>query len=279
VSNQGHQSNTLSEEAVRYYMQGNEATRLTIGIGPLEYARTRELICRYLPETPQVVLDVGGGPGLYACWLAREGHEVHLIDAVPLHVQQACQASTAQPDAPLASSVVGDARWIQMRDGFADAVLMFGPLYHLVEKEDRLRALRECWRVLRPGGLLMAVAISRYASLHVGLVRWWIDDDDFLDMVENELSHGKHLPPANWPTLFTTAYYHHPDELNLEVVEAGFERLATLAVEGAGWLVSDLEDRLQDPHHREAILTAVRWTESEHTLLGLSPHMMAVACK
>jgi ubiquinone/menaquinone biosynthesis C-methylase UbiE len=279
VSNLGHQSETLSEEARRYYMQGKEATRLTTGIGPLEYARTRELIGRYLPDKPQVILDVGGGPGVYACWLARTGHKVHLIDAVPLHVRQAVQASEAQPDVPLASYMVGDARWIQMRDNFADAVLLYGPLYHLLEKADRLHALQECWRVLRPGGLLMAVAISRFASLHVGLARWWIDDDEFMEMVENELADGKHLPPASWPTLFTTAYFHHPDELSSEVVEAGYEHLAILAVEGAGWLVSDLEARWQDRRQREAIMTAVRLTEREHTVLGLSPHIMAVARK
>jgi len=274
-----HQPETLDEQIIHYYMQGKEATRLTIGIGPLEQARTRELIGRYLPEAPQVILDVGGGPGVYACWLARQGHEVHLIDALPLHVEQARQASEAQPDAPLASCLEGDARRLQAGDGIADAVLLYGPLYHLLEKDDRLRALRECRRVLRLGGLLMAVGISRFASLHVGLVRGWISDEEFLQMVENELADGRHLPPQNFPGLFTTAYFHHPDELSSEVEEAGYERLATLAVEGAGWLDPDLETRWHDRRQREAILAAVRLTEGEHTVLGLSPHIMVVARK
>lgn len=279
MSNPSHQTETLNEEITRYYMRGKEATRLTIGIGPLEQARTKELLSRYLPNTPQVILDVGGGPGIYACWLAKEGHQVHLIDAVPLHVQQARRTSDAQPEAPLASCLVGDARSIQFRDSIADAVLLYGPLYHLLKLDERLRALRECWRVLRPGGLLTAIGISRFASLHVGLVRSWIDDDDFQQMVENELADGKHLPPESRPTLFTTANFHYPDELSLEVVEAGYEHLATLAVEGGGWLVPDLEERWRERRQREAILTAVRWTEREHTLLGLSPHIMVVARK
>lgn len=222
-------SRALGEEILRYYQQGKAAARLKTGIGPLEHERTRELIGRFLPEPPQVVVDVGGGPGVYACWLARQGYEVHLIDAVPLHVEQARQASDAQPGTPLASCRVGDARSVQLPDNFADATLLYGPLYHLVEKPDRMRALQECQRVLRPGGLLMAVGISRFASLHVGLARSWIDDDDFQAMVKSELTDGKHYPPPSWPTLFTTAYFHHPDELAAEVEEAGFERLATLA--------------------------------------------------
>lgn len=272
-------SEALSEEIIRYYMRGKEETRLTIGIGPLEHARTKELIGRYLPESPQIVIDVGGGPGAYACWLARADHEVHLIDAVPLHVEQARQRSAAQPEKPLASCQVGDARQVPLRNGSADVVLLFGPMYHLLGKKDRLRALRECWRVLRPAGLLLAAGISRFASLHVGLARGWIDDGDFWRMVESELVDGRHLPPESWPTLFTTAYFHHPHELRSEVVEAGYEHLATLAIEGAGWLVPDLEERWQVQRQREAILAAVRQTEQEHTVLGLSPHLMAVARK
>lgn len=273
------QPERIGEEIIHYYLRGKEATRLTSGIGPLEHARTKTLISRYVPMSPQVIVDVGGGPGVYACWLAKEGHEVHLIDTVPLHVEQARQASAAQPDAPLASCRIGDARGIQLPSSFANVILLYGPLYHLLERNERLEALMECRRVLRKGGLLMAAGISRFASLHVGLVRWWIDDVDFQTMVKNELANGKHIPPESWPTLFTTAYFHHPDELTSEIKEAGFEHLATVTVEGAGWLVPALEERWQDERQREALLTAVRWTESEHTVLGISPHIMAVARK
>jgi 2-polyprenyl-3-methyl-5-hydroxy-6-metoxy-1,4-benzoquinol methylase len=73
-----------------YYEEGRERDRLLRrGLGRLEYLRTRELLARYLPPAPATVLDVGGGAGVYALPLAREGYSVHLIDAVPLHVEQA----------------------------------------------------------------------------------------------------------------------------------------------------------------------------------------------
>ena len=125
----------------------------------------------------------------------------------------------------------------------------------------------------------MAVGISRFASLHVGLVRWWFDDPDFRAMVSSELVDGRHLPPEAWPGLFATAYFHHPDELKQEITLAGFEHLTTLAVEGAGWLVPELEGRWQAPDQREALQAAVRWTESEQTVMGISPHIMVVARK
>src|SRR5436190_432260 len=93
----------------------------------------QELLERYLPPAPAVILDVGGGPGVYAYWLARRGYTVHLIDAVPLHVEEARLASSQQPDQPLASSAVGDARQLDWLDESVDAVLLLGPLYHLTE--------------------------------------------------------------------------------------------------------------------------------------------------
>ena len=78
-----------SPEITAHYDAGVEHSRLAQGAGRLEFARTCDLIARHFPPPPAVVLDIGGGPGFYACWLARQGYAVHLIDAVPLHVDQA----------------------------------------------------------------------------------------------------------------------------------------------------------------------------------------------
>lgn len=121
----------LPHEALLYCAGFDEAQRLARGVGQLELARTQELLKRYLPPPPAEIVDVGGGPGIHACWLARQGYEVHLIDAVLLHVQRAQQASRAQPEHPLVSCTVGDARRLDRADASVDAVLLWGPLYHL----------------------------------------------------------------------------------------------------------------------------------------------------
>ena len=110
---------------------------------------------RYLPPSPQRVLDVGGAAGAYAYWLAERGHEVHLVDPVAKHLRQAEEAAARRPKI-LASIREGDARALPFEDASADAVLMLGPLYHLHERADRLKALREAARVLRAGGWLFA---------------------------------------------------------------------------------------------------------------------------
>jgi ubiquinone/menaquinone biosynthesis C-methylase UbiE len=158
-----------------HYEEGIEKERLFgEGAGRLEYLRTRELLARYLPPPAATVLDVGGGAGAYSLPLAKEGYSVNLVDPVPLHVEQAAAASATQTEAPLVGLEVGDARSLSQEDENVDAVLLLGPLYHLTLRDDRIRALREAWRVVRPGGVVVVAAISRFASTIDGLLRGFL---------------------------------------------------------------------------------------------------------
>src|SRR2546429_8101371 len=96
-----------SEAIAAHYASGYEANRLHQGAGRLDRDRSRELLGRFLPPAPAAVLDVGGGPGGHACWLAARGYQAHLIDIPPLHVELARQAAARPPEAPLASAAGG----------------------------------------------------------------------------------------------------------------------------------------------------------------------------
>jgi ubiquinone/menaquinone biosynthesis C-methylase UbiE len=264
------------EDILAYYTMGLEKDRLDETYFPLERARTRELIQRHLPPPPTTVLDVGGAAGAYALWLAECGYEVHLVDPVPLHVEQAEEASRSRETGRLASVRVGDARALDLPDATADAVLLLGPLYHLTERADRRVALEEAHRVLRPGGWLFAAAISRFASLLDGLRGFVFEDDAFLRIVERDLADGQHRNDTDNPLYFTTAFFHQPDELSAELRDAGFTLAGLYAVEGPGALLPDFGRRWDDPPSRERLLELVRRVEREPALLGMSPHLLAV---
>src|SRR5262245_25038804 len=264
-------------EVIRFYDDTDEAGRLDVAYFPLERARTQEIVGRHLPPPPAVVLDVGGAAGAYAYWLAALGYEVHLVDPVPRHVRQADEAAPHHP-APLASARVGDARALDRRDASVDAVLLLGPLYHLQEKEDRLAALREALRVLRPGGWLFAAGISRFASLLDGLRKGMVfDAPAFAAIVARDLEDGRHVNDTGTTEFFTTAYFHRPEELAGEASEAGFESPAVHAVEGPGAFLPDFAARFNDPVHRATLLRFLARVEREPALLGASPHLLAVA--
>ena len=269
----------LSKEIQSYYERGDEDQRLLTGFNQLEMVRTEELLERFLPPPPAAVLDVGGGSGHYACWLAKKGYEVHLIDPIPLHVEQARQASKQQPDHPLANATLGDARHLEHPDSSTHVVLLFGPLYHLTDSNDRQQVLREAQRVLRPDGIIMAVGISRFASALDGLDSGFIDDPQFVQIIDRDLIDGQHRNPTNNPNYFTTAYFHHPFELQTEVEAVGFQRGKTLAIEGPGWAAKDFEQRWQDNERRALLLDLIRKIEEEPSLLGMSGHIMVTAKK
>jgi ubiquinone/menaquinone biosynthesis C-methylase UbiE len=270
---------TRSSKMQEHYAAVQEAERLAAGVGELERVRTQDVLKRHLPKAPARILDVGGAAGVHALWLARDGYEVHLSDPVPKHVEQAAEASRAQAEFPIASCVVGDARKIEQKDASADAVLLFGPLYHLTERADRVKALREAHRVLRAGGRVFAAAISRFASLMDGFSRDFVGDPRFVEILRQDLKDGQHRNPTDNPQYFTTTFFHHPDELRQEIEDAGFTFEKSVAVEGPVWVMGNFSKHWDDPAKRAVLLEFLRTVEEERALLGASAHMIGVGKK
>jgi SAM-dependent methyltransferase len=261
------------EEVARHYAAVEEGRRITEGIGQLELRRTQEVLGRHLPATPITILDVGGATGVHAEWLAALGHAVHVVDPMPHHVAEAARLE-APPGGVTAE--VGDARRLRAPDHAFDAALLFGPLYHLTDRADRLQAWAEARRVVRPGGLIFAAAISRFASLLDGLSRGFLFDPEFRRIVERDLRDGQHRNPHDVPGWFTTAYFHRPEELRLEAADAGVEIIELVGLEGLAHWLPHLTEQWATSDGQETILFAARVIEAEPALLGLSGHLLAV---
>lgn len=259
----------LDPEILAYYDQGREWSRLET-TSRLEYLRTKELLERFLPVSPARVLDVGGGAGAYAVPLIEAGYDVVLVDPVPLHVDQARQAGVS-------SAVVGDARSLEFDDESFEAVLLLGPLYHLTERHERVSVLREAARVVRPSGVIIAAAISRFASTFDGLQAGFLLDERFERIVEKDVATGHHDNVDEVPGWFTTAYFHHPDELDGEFADAACHVQNVLTIEGPTSGMPDLNAWLDDDERRAILLRAIARVESEPSLLGSSSHLFIVA--
>jgi len=266
----------LDSAITDYYNHGLEQARLSGGARRIEFLRMSDLLSRHLPAPPGVILDVGGGTGVYALPLAAQGYQVHLIDPVPLHVQQAAAAAAAA-GISLASAVVGDARTLTAPGASADAVLMLGPLYHLPDPADRLTALAEAWRVLRPGGALIACALSRLYPVFEDLVS---GSATTVGEQAAFLAGGRYENPAGDFALFTTSYFHRPDELADEVRAAGFALRSLCGASGClKLLFPDLGELLDNPDTAARLLAILRLVESEPSILGLSQNIVAIADK
>lgn len=263
----------LAPEILDYYTTlRDEETRLVDPAdGRLEMLRTQELLRRYLPPAPADVLDVGGGTGAHSRWLAADGHRVRLIDPVPHHVDAAREAGL--------DAVCGDARALPAEDGSADVVFVAGPMYHLVERADRDRALAEARRVLRPGGLLAVAAINRYASFFENAAIGVLSRATAQVAVEGIARTGLLFQPPRGH--FTTAFFHEPEQLLGEVAAAGFGGGVVYSVEGPAWgLLKAAErngDRVADDDPLFlSVLAAARLAEPFPALMASASHLLAV---
>jgi SAM-dependent methyltransferase len=265
---------SLERQILKYYERGQEAERLESPFFLWEKVRTLDLLERFLPPAPALILDVGGAAGAYAFPLAERGYVVDLVDPVPFHIEQAKQRAAMGQRVPR-SFQVGDARAIPCDDGAADAVLFFGPLYHLTDSNERLKAICEARRVLRAGGVLLAVAISRFASALDGISRGLIRDPDFVRIVEQDLKTGQHRNETGNLDYFTTAFFHHPDELKMELIEGGFPNPKLCAIEGPVWALPESATAEQ----KAGLMATMRKLENEGTLIGASAHIMGIATK
>jgi len=261
-------------EVVDYYRSYDERGRL--GRHSLELLRSREIISRYLPKAPARILDIGGAAGAYSFWLAEQGYEVSLVDLTPRHVEQAREAN-ATAKAKLARIEVGDALGLKHPDGTFDFVLFMGPFYHLPERADRLRALREAARVAKPGSVIAVAAISRFAAMFDGFKYDLAKDPAFRKIVDRGIATGNHVNDSGNSGYFTTARFHRAEEIRDEIEEAGLSAEKVLPVEGFAHMILDVEEKLADDAYRSYLMDLLRETEEEESLIGVSSHLLAIA--
>lgn len=263
-------------KVIEFYEGSDEHLRMARN--PLEYLRSKEILLRHLPPPPAKILDAGGATGAYSFWLAELRYQVTLVDFTPKHIEQALeiQYSTAFR---LKAALLGDARELPFSKGEFDAVLLMGPLYHLVERNDRIRVLKEACRVVIPGGPIIAAAISRYASMLDGFFDGLAADPEFVAIMDRDLQTGFHQDTSRSKRYFTDAYLHRPNELEAEFRDSGLIFNGLTAVTGFGWIVPDLKNKLDDPAYREVLLTTLRQVEDRPELMGVSSHFIGVGVR
>lgn len=241
-----------------------------------EFAITLRALTDYLPPAPQAVLDDGGGPGRYALALSSLGYQVTLLDLSQGNLTLARQKAQ-ESKISLDQYVHGNALNLSpFYPTSFDAVLLLGPLYHLLTEFERQQAVREAWQVLRPGGLIFAAFITRYAA--------------FRDLAKNSASTLLEKR-AEWEEIlrtgiyragqgvgFTDAYFAHPAEIGPFMEGTGFETIDLLGCEG---IVAGNEEQINR-------LTGEAWQvwvdlnyrlSKEPSLRGAADHLLYIGRK
>jgi SAM-dependent methyltransferase len=267
-------------EVRRYYAQfaEREWDRLSNPAdGAVELAVNCRVIASYLPQAARV-LDIGGGPGRYAMWLAQQGHRVVLADLssdllffARDHLSNIDAAGSIEEICE--ADVCDLSRW---NDASFDAVLCLGPFYHLPDPADRHRSAGELARVLRPGGVAFVAFMPRLSMLRRTL--WLADERHRLDQpvwVARLLEEG--VFENDVAGRFTEGYGARPEEIPPFFSEHGFEMQTLLSSEGISiGLQTMLPDLAQDDALFQKTVDLIVETAAEPSILGLANHLLYV---
>ena len=268
--------NNEANNILDFYQKYDEDGRMSRR--PLEFARCKEIITRYLSKDKMTILDIGGGTGAFSFWLSEQGHAVSLLDFVPEHIETV-HRHEEEKGLRLEASVIGDACCLPFGDNCFDLILLMGPLYHLTQRQDRLKALREAYRVTSPGGTIICETISRFSSLIDGFFLDFIKDPEFAPIMKEDLISGLHRDTSSGRNYFTDAYFHHPDDVPGEIAAAGFRFEKLIAVTSFGSMIPDIETKMKKLDFSKLLLETIKDVECEKSLMGISSHFIGIGKK
>lgn len=270
-------------DVLTFCSESIEKGQLNKTLGEVEFYRTKEIIARYLSkDKKQVIYCIGGKKGAYANWLAQMGHEVHFFDVVPEHITYASTLQSEGAYYGVKAFELCEARAIQRMSASADLVLLMEPLCYLMECEQRLAAIKEAKRLLKKDGMLITSGISRFSSTLWGLSVYGennkcLGEDAFCEMIDKEIAEGQHIRPVGYEELEERAFFYLPGELWEEIEVCGMDIENIFAVEGPILLVHELEEKWQNENDRERLMQLVKKVEMEEDIMGMSPHLLAIA--
>jgi SAM-dependent methyltransferase len=241
----------------------------------LEFDLTWRYLNRYLPPHG-TILEIGSATGRYTLELARQGYVITAVDLSKVLLEKCRENIAGDGLEKQVQFVLADARSLGevARKSF-DAVLLMGPLYHLVVEADRKMALRESFDRLREGGILFSTFISRFglmSDLLKNVPNWIEDQADVWSVLE----HGR--DPDDHPRGGFRGYFVHPAEIAPLHEEIGFETFVVAGVEPAIAADDESYNKLQGKQ-REQWLDLLYAISTEPSILGTSRHLLYVGQK
>ena len=255
------------ENLINYYNKFNEDKRLTHRHGIVEYETTMKYIKKYLKKmnNPKII-DIGAGTGKYSVALANEGYDVTAVELVK-HNLMTLKAKNSPVKAYLGNAI----NLAKFKDNSFDMVLLFGPLYHLISKENKLKAIMEAKRIVKEDGLiLVSYYMNEYAIITHGF-----KDNNILDAIKNkEVDDAFHVTPKE-TDLYSMVRLEDINELNKL---SNLKRIKILAQDGPSDYIRPIINKMDD----ETFKTYMNYhfsTCERKELLGASSHVLDILKK
>jgi len=255
------------ENLKKYYNKFNEDKRLNSRHGYIEFITSLKYIREYLNkmDNPKI-LDIGAGTGKYSITLADEGYDVTALELVKHNLK------VIEKNSNKVKTYLGNAIKLDMfEDNSFDLVLLFGPMYHLVTKEEQLKALNESKRVLKKDGiLLVAYVMNEYAVI----VHGFRDNYILENIKENVIDENFHCTPKE-----TDLYkYMRLEDINELNELSNLKRIKIITPDGPSNYIRNVLNKMDD----ETFNTYIKYhlsTCERQDLIGAAAHTLDILKK
>jgi SAM-dependent methyltransferase len=258
-----------------YYSSDPEREHCRLEQNQLEYDLTWRYLNQYLPPQGSI-LEVGAATGRYTLELAKRGYMLTAVDLSAALIEECRKSIAAEGLERQVRLVVADARDLgQVTEKGFDAVLLMGPLYHLIVEADRKVALKEAYERLRSGGIIFSSFLSRFGVMGDLLknVPGWIENQA---EVRSLLAGGKR--PDDFPRGGFRGYFAQISEIAPLHEAIGFETLAVVGIEPAISADDESYNRLQGKQ-RQLWLDLFYEMSAERSIIGASRHLLYIGKK
>lgn len=237
----------------------------------IEFDITKRYLDEFICGENLEVFDIGGGPGRYSIYLAEKGHRVSLLDLSKRNIEVAKEKSRER-DISLEEYIHGNALELEKYDKEYDVILLMGPLYHLVEENDRKAAIEGALRLLKPNGIIVASFISNYAPIQDYLKELYqIESTDeilrYLEDGTNEEEKG-----------FTTAYFTSHEEARELMNSFGLKEIIFAGVENILNSKEKEINMLEESEYNKWLDICYKLSQ-DRNLIGTSEHFLYIGRK
>ncbi len=252
---------------INYYNKFNEDKRLTRRHGIIEYKTTMKYIHDYLTtmDNPKII-DIGAGTGAYSIPLAEEGFDVTAVELIKHNLMTLKRKNTK------VKSYLGNATDLHnFKDNSFNIVLLFGPMYHLITEEEKIKALKEAKRIVKKSGLIL---ISYYMNEYAIITHGFIENTIKEDIKNNLVDSFFHITPKE-TDLYSMVRL---EDINRYKDTVNLKRIKILAQDGPTDYLRKVINKMDDETFDIYFKYHLSICEREE-LLGASSHVLDILQK
>lgn len=262
---------------VNWYEEYDEDSRLsTDKARRIEFIVSTKILDEFIKPNDSI-LDEAAGTGIYSFYYAKKGHTVFAADITPKHIEIIREKLKNESNGVNIKAQVNDATDLSIfQDSEFDTVLCMGPIYHLIEADDRKKCISECLRVLKKGGILAIAYINKYyilPQLLAGADRYVIHDSVVHKLIDNGV-----IKEGDKDCFWTDTFFTAPAEMENFLNCFDVEIVDHAAVDGLSPLLRKSIDDMSEEEYKTWINYQLR-TCREKSILGISNHGLIICRK